>query len=66
MMINKNQKRQNLKNNHVLIFTLGRGNESETFTLVFVIIHFSIMSHVLGSHSNESETFKNNHILILN
>ena len=48
MMINKNQKRQNLKNNHILIFTLGRGNESETFKLIFVIIHFSIMSRWEG------------------
>ena len=28
---------------------VGRGNESETFILIFVIIYFSIMSHVLGS-----------------
>ena len=75
-MINKNQKHQNLKNNHILILnqahsllhhvTLGGGNESETFVLIFVIIHYSFMSRVLGSHGNESETFKNNYILILN
>ena len=42
---------------------IGRDNESETFVLIFVIIHYSIMSRVLGSHGNESETFKNNYIL---
>ena len=54
MMINKNQKRQNLKNNHILIFTLGKGNELETFKLIFVIIHFFIMSRMLGLFTSPS------------
>ena len=62
IIINKNQKRQNLKNNHILIFTLGRGNESETFTstfkLIFVIIHFSIMSTSPSCHTCQAHTFK--------